>query len=317
MKVIDFECDTPTIEAVEDTIRLIHEGRGFDKEGYAQNMAPGWAAQLGMTLDEFNAAKEAEGLTVLALRLCEVDRKKAMSHEAVISMLDAASVEVACIGNAGRRASNEDVAKFAAEYPERLVPWFRIWGDAGEEGVRRLETGVKELGCRGFEVSSYREKRYINDPVYYPYYAKCVELDIPVRITTGLHLLSDRAHDYAHPGHLDQVAREFPDLTIVAGLAGWPWVSELVAIAMRHKNLFIDFACRRVKHLIAPGAGYEPLIYYGSRILQDRILFASGWGTLQIPLAQLIAECDELPLKETVRRKWMHDNAARVLGLQA
>jgi len=136
-----------------------------------------------------------------------------------------------------------------------------------------------------------------------------------VRITTGLHLLSDRAHDYAHPKNLDAVASDFPDLTIVAGLAGWPWVSELVAIATRHKNVYIDIACRRVKHLIAQGAGYEALIYYGKRILQDKILFASGWGTMQVPLKQLIAECDELPLKETVRVKWMHDNAARVLKL--
>lgn len=228
MKVIDFECDTPTAEAVKDTIRLIEEGRGFDKEGYAQNMAPGWAAQIGMTLEEFNAAKEKQGLTSLALKLCEVDMKNAMSHEDVIQMLDVANVEFACI---------------------------------------------------------------------------------------GIHLLSDRAHDYAHPKNLDQVARDFPELTIVAGLAGWPWVSDLVAIATRHKNIYIDFACRRVKHLITPGSGYEMLIYYGNRILQDKILFASGWGTLQIPLTQLIAECDELPLKDSVRQKWMHDNAARVLRL--
>jgi hypothetical protein len=42
----------------------------------------------------------------------------------------------------------------------------------------------------------------------------------------------------------------------------------------------IDFACRRVKHMIAAGSGYEMLIYYGNRILQDKILFASGWGTM-------------------------------------
>lgn len=315
MQVIDFECDTPTVEAVRDTIRLIQEGRGFDKEGYAQNMAPGWAAQIGMSLEEFNEAKKTKGLTWLALKLCEVDMEKAMSNEDVIHMLDAANVSVACIGNAGRRASNEDVAAFAGQYPDRLIPWFRIWGDEGDNGVQALEAGVKDLGCRGFEVSSYREERYINDPAFYPYYAKCVELDIPVRITTGIHLLSDRAHDYAHPKHLDQVARDFPELTIVAGLSGWPWVTELVAIATRHSNLYIDIACRRVRQLIAPGAGYESLIYYGNRVLQDKILFASGWGTMMVPLAQLIAECDQLPLKDSVRRKWMHDNAARVLRL--
>jgi predicted TIM-barrel fold metal-dependent hydrolase len=315
MNVIDFECDTPTKEAVEDTVRLIRSGRGFDKEGYAQLMAPGWAAQIGMTLDEFNEAKAAIGLTALALKLCEKDMERAMSHGEIIAMLDGAGVSHACIGNAGRRASNEDVARFAAEYPDRLIPWFRIWGDEGEAGVAKLEKGVRELGCRGFEISSYREERFINDPAYFPFLAKCVELDIPARITAGVHLLSDRRYDYAHPRHLDELAIRFPTLRIVAGLGGWPWVQELVAIAMRHQNLYIDIACRRVKQILAPGAGYEPLVYYGTRVLQDKIIFGSGWGTSMIPLAQLVRETEALPLTDAVRRKWMYANAARVLGI--
>lgn len=315
MQIIDFECDTPTREAVEDTVRLIQSGRGFDKEGYAQQMAPGWAAQIGMSLEEFNEAKATQGLTALALKLCEVDMGRAMSHAQVIAMLDEAGVARACIGNAGRRASNEDVARFAAEYPDRLIPWFRIWGEEGAAGVAALEHGVRELGVKGFEVSSYREGRYINDPAYWPFLAKCVELGIPARITAGLHLLSDRPYDYAHPRYLDEVAVRFPELKIVAGLSGWPWVAETCAIASRHQHLYIDFACRRVKHMLAPGAGYEALIYYGARNLQDKVIFGSGWGTHMIPLAQLVAETGELPLKDSVRAKWMGGNAARVLGL--
>lgn len=315
MQIIDFECDTPTKEAVEDTVRLIQSGRGFDKEGYAQQMAPGWAAQIGMSLEEFNEAKATEGLTSLALKLCDVDMTRAMSHAEVIEMLDKAGVAKACIGNAGRRASNEDVAKFAAEYPDRLIPWFRVWGEEGEAGVAKLEHGVRELGVKGFEVSSYREGRYINDPAYWPFFEKCVELDIPARITAGLHLLSDRPYDYAHPKYLDEVAVRFPTLRIIAGLSGWPWVAETCAIASRHQHLYIDFACRRVKHMLAPGAGYEALIYYGARNLQDKIIFGSGWGTHMIPLAQLVQETDELPLKDSVRAKWMGGNAARVLKL--
>lgn len=313
--IIDFECDTPTREAVEDTVRLIEQGRGFDKEGYAQMMAPGWAAQLGMSVEKFNDAKASRGLTALALELCDADMKKAMSHADVIAMLDAAGVDKACIGNAGRRSSNEDVARLAAEYPDRLIPWFRIWGDEGEAGVAALEHGVRTLGCRGFEISSYREGRYINDPAYRPFLAKCVELDIPVRITVGLHLLSDRPYDYAHPKYLDEIAIRFPDLRIVAALTGWPWVAETCAIAGRHRNLYIDFACKRVKHLLAPGSGYEALLYYGARNLQDKVIFGSGWGTQAISLAQLVAETDELPLKPSVRAKWMGGNAARLLKL--
>ncbi|HEV2365531.1 MAG TPA: amidohydrolase family protein [Caulobacteraceae bacterium] len=315
MEIIDFECDTPTKEAVEDTIRLIKAGRGFDKEGYVTMMGRGWARALGLTPAEFEAAKKAEGLTSLALKLCDRHMQRAMSHAEVIVMLDGAGVSRACVGNAGRRASNEDVAALAAEHPDRLIPWFRIWGETGEAGVEELERGVKELGCRGFEIASYRERRRIDDPVYRPFLAKCVELGIPARITTGVHLLSDRPHDLAHPAQLDTLAIAFPELKIVAGLSGWPWVSELVAIAMRHPNIFVDFACRRVKQLLAPGSGYEPLVYYGARTLQDRILFASGWGTLGVALKQLVEETQALPLSDEVRTKWMGANAARVLGI--
>ncbi|MGH7017941.1 MAG: amidohydrolase family protein, partial [Caulobacteraceae bacterium] len=303
-------------EAAEDTVRLIKAGRGFDKEGYADLMGRGWAAQLGMSLEAFEAERRSEGgLTRLALKLCDKHLAEAMSEEAVIAMLDEAGVEAACVGNAGRRASNGDVAALAARHPGRLVPWFRIWGEEGDKGVAELEKGVKEMGCRGFEIASYREGRAIDDPVYRPFLAKCAELEIPVRITTGVHLLSDRAWDLAHPRRLDAIAIAFPDLTIIAGLTGWPWVGELVAIALRHRNLFIDFACRRVRQLMAPGAGYEPLIYYGARTLQDRVLFASGWGTQGLALKQLIAETEALPLSDAVRAKWMGENAARVLGL--
>ena len=66
---------------------------------------------------------------------------------------------------------------------------------------------------------------------------------------------------------------------------------------------------------MAPGAGYEALLYYGTRVLQDKIIFGSGWGTSMIPLAQLVRETDALPLNDAVRRKWMSENAARVLKL--
>jgi predicted TIM-barrel fold metal-dependent hydrolase len=317
MMIFDFECDTPTRDVVEETIRLIRQGRGFDKEGYAQLMAAGWAHELGMTLDAFNEARRKEGLTAMVLKLCDVHMKKAMRDEDVLPMLDAAGVTYACIGSAGRRASNEDVAKLAAKYPGRLFPWFRIWGEEGEAGVKALEHGVRELGCKGFEISSYREQRQINDPVYRPFLAKCAELNIPARITVGMHLLSDRAWDLAHPRHIDEIAMQFPNLKIIMALGGWPWIAESCAMAMRHRHVYIDFACRRVKQMMAPGSGYEPMFHYGSGWLQDKIIFASGWGSNGLSLKAMVDETAELPLSDKVRAKWMGLNAARVMGIDA
>ena len=58
-----------------------------------------------------------------------------------------------------------------------------------------------------------------------------------------------------------------------------------------------------MKHLLAPGAGYEALIYYGARNLQDKIIFATGWGTQMVPLHQLVAETDD-DARALVRDGW-------------
>lgn len=182
-------------------------------------------------------------------------------------------------------------------------------------GVQKLEHCVKELGFRGLEVSTFRERLYANDKKYYPLYAKCVELNIPIRVYTTMNYASDRAMDLGRPIYLDEVARDFPELTIIAGLGGWPWVPELVGLARRHPTLYIDFAAHRPKYIAKPGSGFEMLLQFGNTLLQDRILFASSWMTLGLPLKQIIQETEELPLKDSVKSKWMYENAARLLKL--
>jgi hypothetical protein len=58
------------------------------------------------------------------------------------------------------------------------------------------------------------------------------------------------------------------------------------------------------------------LLHFGNTVLQDKILFASSWMTLGLPLKQVIQEMDELPLKDSVKRKWMYENAVRLLKLK-
>ena len=185
------------------------------------------------------------------------------------------------------------------------------------EGVRTLDRSVRELGIRGLEVSTFRERLYPNDKKYYPLYAKCVELGIPARVYCTMNYASDRAMDYGRPIYLDEVARDFPELIIIAGLGGWPWVPELVGLARRHRNLYIDLAAHRPKYVAKPGSGFEMLLQFGNSLLQDRILFASSWMTLGMPLEQIVQETLDLPLKESVKPKWMYENAAGLLGLEA
>jgi hypothetical protein len=316
MRVIDLECDIPTREVYEEELRSFeNEEKGAQGlANYIHIFGPKWAAEAGMTPEEFEEAKAT--LTPLEVRKTIIRKniEKAMTEEAFIKMLDEAGVAYACIGT-GRHASIEHTAALAARHQPRLIPWARISPRTGVSGVRELERVVKEWGIRGLEVSTFREQLYPNDKKYYPLYTKCVELGIPARIYCTMNYASDRAMDFGRPIFLDEVARDFPELTIIAALGGWPWVPELVGLARRHSNLYIDLAAHRPKNIAKPGSGFEMLLQFGNNLLQDRILFASSWITLGMSMNQIIRETLELPLKDSVKPKWMYENAARILNL--
>lgn len=73
---------------------------------------------------------------------------------------------------------------------------------------------------------------------YYPFYAKCVELDVPVVMQIG-HSAEAMPSETGRPILLDNIALDFPELRIVAAHTGWPWVEELIAMAWKHPNIFI------------------------------------------------------------------------------
>jgi predicted TIM-barrel fold metal-dependent hydrolase len=312
--VIDIECDIPTREVYQADLESLESSGDQGMANYINIFGPKWASDIGMSPAEFEEAKEEMGPAKLRRMITQKAMEEAMTDQEFIQMLDDAGVTHACIGT-GRHASVEHTAMLADKYKDRLIPWSRISPHLGMAGVKKLEHCVKEFGFRGLEVSTFRERLYANDKKYYPLYAKCVELGIPIRVYTTMNYASDRAMDLGRPIYLDEVARDFPELTIIAGLGGWPWVPELVGLARRHPTIYIDFAAHRPKYIAKPGSGFEMLLQFGNTLLQDKILFASSWMTLGLPLKQIIQETEELPLKETVKPKWMYENAARLLKL--
>ena len=120
---------------------------------------------------------------------------------------------------------------------------------------------------------------------------------------------TDYAMDVGRPLYLDKVARSFPEMKIVASCGGWPWVPELIGVARRHRNVYIDTSSHRPKYLAMPGSGFEMLLQFGNTLLQDRIVFASGVGDLGLPIGQIVQEMRDLPLKESVKEKWLYQNA--------
>jgi predicted TIM-barrel fold metal-dependent hydrolase len=121
--------------------------------------------------------------------------------------------------------------------------------------------------------------------------------------------------DIGRPLYIDQVAMDFPDLRIVASVGGWPWIPELVGLACRHPNVYIDTSSHRPKYLNVPGSGFEMLMQFGNTLLQNQIVFGSGVGDLGMTISQVVDEVKGLPLKEEVKEKWLYKNALKLFKL--
>jgi uncharacterized protein len=212
-------------------------------------------------------------------------------------------------------ASNDEVAELLRAHPDRFIGLARISGLHGMRGVRELEFRVREQKFAALGVSALVDGIPASDRRYYPLYAKAAELDIPVRVYSSMNYATDRPYDLGHPRHLDQVAIDFPELTLIGGLGGWPWVNEMVALVRRHPRLHVDTSAHRAKYLGQRGSGWEMLMQFGNTLIQDKVLVGLSAGLVGQSHETLVQEYLDLPLKDTVKEKWLYHNAARVFAI--
>jgi predicted TIM-barrel fold metal-dependent hydrolase len=240
--------------------------------------------------------------------------------EVLLEQMDEADVQIALLvaedyeATLGKKVRNEAIAEGVRMYPDRFRGLASVDPHKGKAAVEELEHAVKDLGMVGLTLWPCFHEMYCTDRRYYPLYEKCRELGIFVVIHTSVNFSKTASLDLGRPVYLDQVAMDFPDLTIVASHAGWPWVLEMIAVAWRHPNVLMETSAMRPKHMMKEHSGWGPLFNYGNSILSDRIMFATAWPLL--PFKRSVDEFRQFPLKEEVKEKWLHGNAARLLGLE-
>ena len=139
----------------------------------------------------------------------------------------------------------------------------------GMKAVHELERAVKEFGFEGAQIHAHGFGLPLNHRDLYPFYAKCAELDVPVIVQTG-HSAEQMPSAMGQPMLLDDVALYFPELRIVASHTGWPWVQELVALAWKHKNVFIGTGAHAPKY-------WDPVLV---QFLNGRGRGKVLWGTV-------------------------------------
>lgn len=245
-----------------------------------------------------------------------------MPEQQVLAALDAGGIRASLITGFDERSSvretfipNPLVAALAERYPQRFIPFAGVDVLQGMTAVRELEYWVRDRGFRGLSLRPFMIKLPADDRRYYPFYAKCVELQIPLSIHTSANWTTVSVSDLGHPRHIDVVAADFPELKIIMSHAGYPWVLEAVQLAWKYPNVYLELAAHRPKYFAVPGAGWEPLMRFGQTTIQDKVLFGTGWFLIGRSPAALLQEFRALPLKPEVMEKWLYRNAAQLLGL--
>lgn len=181
--------------------------------------------------------------------------------------------------------------------PSNIVPW-----------MKHVDHAVRELGFVGAHLYPHWFGHPPDHRIYYPFYAKCAELGVPVQIQIG-HSAQDFLATVARPMTLDRLALDFPELTIIGIHIGYPWTEESISVATKHKNVFIGCDAHAPKY-------WEPnfVRFISSRRGMDKVLFGTDWPVIGFERA--VQEIDELGFSDTVRQKLFWENAVRVYGLE-
>ncbi len=232
-------------------------------------------------------------------------------YEFTVSALDAAGVDVALVsawwGPRGPMLSNDEVAAIVRAHPTRLVGVASVDLSRPMEAVRELRRCVKTLGFRALRMLPWLWRLPPNDRRYYPLYAECVELGVPFCLQVG-HTGPMAPSEPGRPiPYLDEVALDFPELTIVGGHIGYPWTVEMIALATKYPNVYIDTSAYKSKRY--PSELVEYMRGHG----RSKVLFGSNFP--MITPAECMADLASLGMGAEARSLFLGGNAARVFGV--
>jgi len=311
-KIIDIKMDLPvSAEELARKIKyLIVNKHATGVANYRRIFGPRYADSMGMTIEDLEEKAKKLSSGDFNSLLVALAAKISQTPQQFIEQLNRSDIEWCLIDD----PDNEKTYKFTRHNPEKIKGSATINPHEGKKGIKAVEKAVSEYGFKSIYVSGFLSKIEASNRKNYPFYAKALELGVPVIIYTTMNYNTSLPMDIGHPIHIDKIAMDFPELKILASCGGWPWVPDLVGIARRHRNVYIDTSSHRPKYLATQGSGFEMLLQFGNTLLQDRILFGSGIGDLGLSIQTVIEEIDALPIKDDVKEKWFYKNAVTFFG---
>jgi predicted TIM-barrel fold metal-dependent hydrolase len=234
--------------------------------------------------------------------------------EATIASMDSAGVGFGLLsawrGPGGQDlVSNDEVAEWIRLHPNRFGGLATVDLDQPMAAIRELRRRVDD-GFVGLRVVPWLWNAPPTDRRYYPLFAECVQLGVPFCTQVG-HTGPLRPSETGRPiPYIDQVALDFPELVIVCGHVGYPWTEEMVAVARKHENVYIDTSAYTIKRL--PD---ELVRFMKTGTGQRKVLFGTNYP--MITHEHALVGLDQLGLSDEACRDFLRGNAERVFRLEA
>ncbi|WP_441409802.1 amidohydrolase family protein [Arthrobacter sp. 2MCAF15] len=202
---------------------------------------------------------------------------------------------------------NEEVADVAAANPDVMIPFGSIDPGRGASAPRTARRLVEEYGTRGFKFHPGLQEFFPNDQSAYPLFAALEELQVPALFHTGQSGGGRVRLKYSDPIYLDDVAVDFPNLTIIMAHPSFPWQDTALSVASRRENVYIDLSGWSPKY-------FPPqLVQYANTLLKEKVMFGSDYPVIEPE--RWLKDFEDIDIRDAVRPAILKDNAARLLGL--
>ena len=227
----------------------------------------------------------------------------------LVERMDEVGVEralVPAITGGAWEVSYDYVRSFVETSPARLYGTAGIDPSDIARGVQKLDRAVRELGFVGAHSFPHWFGLPPDDRAYYPFYAKCVELDVPVQIHVGSSYYPSMP-DVGRPETIDAVAADFPDLRLVAIHTGYPWERELVSVAWKQPNVYLGIEQRYAD------TWPRELVEFIKGDGRQHVLWGTNYPMLDFEPA--LAGVEALDLDPEAEELFLYANAKRVYRL--
>jgi uncharacterized protein len=228
--------------------------------------------------------------------------------DVVLREMDRFGIERAMLG-LGDPEERTGAWRAVRDHPDRFFGSVALDPNRGMSAVRDLVKAYETLGVKAATAfpAGCTPQVPIDDRRFYPIYAKCIELDLPIFITTGVP--GPRVPMACQKTELlDEVCWFFPELKVVMRHGAEPWEELAVKLMLKWPNLYYSTSA------FAPRYYPQAIVDYANTRGADKILYA-GYFPMGLSLERIFSELPDVPLKDDVWPKFLRENAIRVLGL--